>query len=265
MDIKKFMSDPNEKPLDNLVTDGGFCSIFRTIACVGDSLSSGEFEATNAHGGKVYIDMFEYSWGQYLARMCGSTVYNFSRGGMTAVNYVNSFAEKMGYWDRDKAAQCYIIALGANDILNGVSPEVGTIEDVCPENRRNNGKNFIGYYATIISRYQEIQPDAKFFLVTFPSTGESDPRAEEKEAICKALYDLADTFPNCYVIDLYKYSPTQDEEFKRHFYMGGHMNPAGYALAAKIIASYIDYIIRQNPEDFYQVGFIGTSYKNTVV
>ena len=35
----------NEKPLDNLVTNGGFTGIFRTIACVGDSLSSGEFES----------------------------------------------------------------------------------------------------------------------------------------------------------------------------------------------------------------------------
>lgn len=34
-----------EKPLDNLVTGGGFASIFRTIAVVGDSLSSGEFES----------------------------------------------------------------------------------------------------------------------------------------------------------------------------------------------------------------------------
>ena len=36
----------NEKPLENLVTDGGFTGIFRTIGCIGDSLSSGEFEGT---------------------------------------------------------------------------------------------------------------------------------------------------------------------------------------------------------------------------
>ena len=42
MDIKKFF-DENEKPLDRLIDDGGFASIFRTIACIGDSLSSGEF------------------------------------------------------------------------------------------------------------------------------------------------------------------------------------------------------------------------------
>lgn len=67
MDITKMFSE-TEKPLDNLVTDGGFCKIFRTIGCVGDSLASGEFETIDAEGKKSYHDLFEYSWGQYIAR-----------------------------------------------------------------------------------------------------------------------------------------------------------------------------------------------------
>ena len=42
--------DPNEKPLDTLLTDGGNVGIFRTHACIGDSLSSGEFEGTGSEG-----------------------------------------------------------------------------------------------------------------------------------------------------------------------------------------------------------------------
>ena len=38
MDITKFYADPNEQPLDRIKPDGGFTGIFRTIACVGDSL-----------------------------------------------------------------------------------------------------------------------------------------------------------------------------------------------------------------------------------
>lgn len=45
MDIKKYMAQSNEKPLDNIAVNGGFCGIFRKITCVGDSLSSGEFES----------------------------------------------------------------------------------------------------------------------------------------------------------------------------------------------------------------------------
>ena len=56
--------EKGEKPLDKLVTNGGFCGIFRTIACIGDSLSSGEFESLNNDGQRGYHDYFEYSWGQ---------------------------------------------------------------------------------------------------------------------------------------------------------------------------------------------------------
>ena len=42
---KMYGFDPSEKPLDRLAPGGGFTSIFRSIGCVGDSLSSGEFES----------------------------------------------------------------------------------------------------------------------------------------------------------------------------------------------------------------------------
>ena len=83
MDIRQYMKKEGERPLDSIVTNGGFCGIFRRIACIGDSLSSGEFQSyeNEAHG---YHDFYEYSWGQYMARDAGCTVYNFSKGGMTA-------------------------------------------------------------------------------------------------------------------------------------------------------------------------------------
>ena len=112
MNIEPFFPRAEEKPLDTLVGDGGLCGVFRTIGCVGDSLSSGEFESLDASGNKTYHDMFEYSWGQYLARMAGLTARNFSRGGMTAKEYCESFAEANGYWNPDLACQGYILALG---------------------------------------------------------------------------------------------------------------------------------------------------------
>ena len=73
---------------------------------------------------------------------------------------------------------------------------------------------------------------------------------------------MAELFDYTYVLDLRKYAPEYDAEFKRNFYLGGHMNPAGYMLTAKMVMSYIDYLIRHNPEDFAQVGFIGTGHHN---
>ena len=118
MDITKFYAVPGEGPLDTIKFHGGFFSIFRTVACIGDSLASGEMESLTPEGSRGYHDYFEYSWGQFMARAVGSTVHNFSRGGMTAKEYINSFAEAKGFWDPALAAQAYIFALGVNDVLN---------------------------------------------------------------------------------------------------------------------------------------------------
>ena len=89
MNMKEYYSVvPGEKPLDRMVTDGGFTGIFRSICCIGDSLSSGEFESLDANVSVGYHDMCEFSWGQFIARDTGATVYNFSRGGMTAKEYI---------------------------------------------------------------------------------------------------------------------------------------------------------------------------------
>ncbi len=254
MNWEKYFFDPNEKPLDKLVDGYSFTSIFRKIACIGDSLSSGEFELHNEDGDRYLDSMFEYSWGQYIARKNGCVVYNFSRGGMTAGEYIRSFAEEKGYWDNHKACQAYIIALGVNDII-GRELEIGSIDDVC-EDYTQNKDTYAGNYGKIISRYKEISPDAKFFFVTFPND-DSPKRKEITIKMVKLMEDMTKHFDNSYVIDLYKYAPIYNESFRGKFFLSGHMNPMGYILTAWMIDSYIDYIIRHNYKDFKEVGFIG--------
>ena len=261
MNVYEYINvEANEKPLDRIVTDGGFCAIFRKIACIGDSLSSGEFESVNADGITGYHDFYEYSWGQFIGRSCGSIVYNFSAGGMTAKEYVETFADSRGLWNRDKVCQAYIIALGVNDIICKKMP-IGTILDVCKEDYTKNAQTFAGYYAQIIQRIQRLQPRAKIFLVSMPR--EMDEQDELREQVRDLLQAFTQTFQNTYLIDLYEYAPVNDAEYRKRFWLG-HMTPTGYVLTARMIESYIDYIIRKNPEAFNQVGFIGTDlyYEN---
>ena len=244
-----------EKPLENLVGAYSNTAIFRTIAFIGDSLSSGEFETVDANGKRGYHDLYAYSWGQYIARKNGLTAYNFSRGGMTAKEYIESFAESRGFWDKEKACQAYVIALGVNDIYNR-GMKIGEAKDIT-ETDFSSERPFISYYAEIVRRYKEISPDAKFFFVTFPKHGGARDEAKTMGTI-NALYALAEHFENAYVIDLHQYGPLYDNEFKEKYYLHGHMNPMGYILTANLIDSYIDYIVRTNPKDFATVGFIGT-------
>lgn len=259
MDWNKELYDLNEKPLEKLVNGYSMTSIFRTIAFIGDSLSSGEFETRDEQGNAGYYDMFEYSWGQYIARENGLTAYNFSRGGMTAEWYLESFADENGLWDKSKACQAYVIALGVNDIYNG-GQEIGSVDDIDVNDYRNNKPTFAGYYGQIISRYKEISPEAKFFFVTFPND-RSRNSDEQTFGVIDLLYKFTEIFDNSYVIDLYKYGPVCDEKFKEEFFLYGHMAPTGYILTAKLIDSYIDYIIRHNADDFKNVPFINSGIK----
>ena len=242
-----------EKPLEKIVDGYSNTAIFRTIAFIGDSLSSGEFEVSDKDGNMGYYDMFEYSWGQFIARKNGAFAYNFSRGGMTAKEYIESFAEERNFWDKDKACQAYVIALGVNDLLN-TNTELGTVEDIDVENYKNNKDNFAGNYARIISRYKEINPYAKFFLVGFPKSDEEKNNIAA-ERLNKLLTDFTKVFDNTYLINLYEYGVCYDNDFKSRYFLNGHMDPMGYNYTAQIIDSYIDYIIRNNPDDFKYVGF----------
>lgn len=242
-----------EKPLDRIVTDGGFCAIFRSIACIGDSLASGEFESTLPDGKHQYHDFYEYSWGQFIGRSCGSRVYNFSRGGMTAKDYVESFADLHGYWGRDKLAQAYVIALGVNDIYRGYN--LGTLDDAKADAVTEGERSFASYLGEIIRHIKALQPRARIFLVSQPRSG--DERDERRRVHRDLLAGMAELFDFTYLIDLFTYTPVNDAAFCSIF-RRGHLTPAGYIVSARMIESYIDYIVRTRPEEFAQVGFIGT-------
>ncbi len=256
MDWNEYLYLQSEQPLDSLVGAYSRTSIFRKIAFIGDSLSSGEFQTKDADGKSHYYDLFEYSWGQYIARKNGLIAYNFSKGGMTAKQYIESFAEQKGFWSPELACQAYVIALGVNDLYNQ-HHELGSICDIDLSDWRNNAKTFAGYYGAIVSRYKEIAPEAKFFFVTFPRSNRTEVANETADMI-DMLYKMTEIFDNSYVIDLHKYGPYYGAEFRERFYLNGHLTPEGYILTAEMIDSYIDYIVRHNSADFKFTGFINT-------
>ena len=100
--------------------------------------------------------------------------------------------------------------------------------------------------------------------MTMPRESFEQEKLAAGDSHAELLREMAKLFSNSYVIDLRKYAPVYDEEFKRNYYLGGHMQPCGYVVTAYMVMSYIDWIIRHNIGDFKQVGFIGTPHKNTV-
>lgn len=255
-----FMQLPTlpSRPLETLVSGYSATSIFRTIGFIGDSLLSGEIELLEPDGSRSYHDFYEHSWGNYIARKNGQRACVFARGGMTAREYMQSFADEIGAWEKAKACQAYVIALGANDLGANHQQAVGTVCDIAPDDWRKNGESFLGYYAQIVARLkQDVQPDAKFFFVSMPRRN-SDYDTLVAQPHREAMYALAAHFENCYVIDLYQYGPVYDAAFHEQYFLNGHLTTAGYLLTAQLIDSYIDWIVRANPNDFRYASLIGT-------
>ncbi len=252
-----------KNPLKSLLRDGGYTAIFRTIGVIGDSLASGEYESYDGER-SGYHDYYEYSWGQFMARKCGSTVHNFSCGGLTAKGFLE-LAPAYKCFTPEKACQAYIIALGRND-MNGWGEDLsgfGRIDDVGFDSYNNNKDTFVGNYVKIIQKLRENQPKCRIFLVTMPhSYGDVGKLDEKCDKHAEFLNSLPKYFDFLYVIDLRKYAPEHTHEFHDTYYCGGHMNAMGYMLTAEQISTYIDYIIRSNPKDFTQVAFIGKDIHN---
>lgn len=251
----------DENPLSDVSGKPGMTSIFRTWGFIGDSLSSGELESRNEDGSKGYHDFYEYSWGQYLCRAAGATGDNYSQGGETASGWIRNF------WDnpsnrnnnisaKDSPKQAYIIALGVNDCTRGDKPG-NVLTDINHDDFLKNADTFAGNYGGIIQRVKSIQPQAKFFVVTMPSDGHN------RDEYIDVIRQMPQVFDNVYLIDLAKYAPdySKGSYVRNNFYVGGHLNAAGYLYTSWLMMCYIDWIICNNMEDFSQVGFIGTGLK----
>lgn len=151
-----------------------------------------------------------------MARDTGATVYNFSRGGMTAKKYCESFAAQSGYWTARLAAQAYIIALGVNDMnrLEIYEDGFGSVSDVDFDDEKNDKKSFVWYYCKIIQRLRKIQPQSKVFVMTVPrETWRGLEKSKEFEKHAEFLRELPKYFKNLYVLDFRKYAPVYNEEF----------------------------------------------------
>lgn len=254
--LKKIITESN--PLANLLENGGYTNIFNKISCIGDSLTEGVFEYTE--NGEVKFagkpqGLEPYSYPSQLARMINATVGNYGVGGATAKSWLETTACTDCFKEENKA-QAYIIALGTND--TNYDGDVNA--DIDASNYNNNADTFVGNYAKIIQKCLELQPKAKIFVVTIPKTRTNYHNAwttgnNQIKAIAKKL--------GVYVLDVFTYSESYDnpDEYKKHFYTGGHRNSVGYKRTAMEYATYISWIIYNNPNDFRNAQFIGMDYE----
>lgn len=246
-------------PVQNLKCNGGLTGIFHKIGCIGNSLASGE-TVSNETGSNVYHDRYDYSWGQCLARMCGVTAYNFSRGGQSAITWMQEWANHATF--TGNPCTLYLIGLGVNDSTStsiAYTP-VGTPEDIDLTDYTNNAETFYGQYAAIIQRIKQISEKAKIFVMTMPNLTDAD-RLQYNTAI----EYMATIFDDVFVMDLATYGNDYFANIKRdsNLWISGHGTAVSYKMCADFIGAYIDWFVRNNTDKFKNVQFIDSEWNLT--
>ena len=256
----------SQNPLSKMITDGGFTGVIESFACCGDSLTQGVFDRTN----DVTMDFEATNFNSYpsqLARITGSKVFNLGNAGATACNSQQSISDWHSWlqtatqknWFSDSfKAKAYIFSIGTNDIgyYGSFTGNVDTDIDVNNYNN-NNTTTSVGGLATMIQKARELQPKAIIFVETIDNTRNAKITRDEANEKIRAIANKLD----CYLIDMAKYWVQEDEVngWIAKYQNGGHLNAMGYLLKTQARITYIDWIIKNNPERFKEVQFIGTS------
>ena len=257
--IKAVYPNPNN-PLSVVNKTAGMLSIFHTVGCIGDSLASGE-SAYKDGGTTKYVDLYDFSWGQCLARLTGNTYFNFSRGGLTTKTWMEQEngagfgPNNIHAFDGNHDCDAYFIGLGQND--KNASMTVGTTADINLSDYTQNADTYCGNYGKIIQRIQELQPKAPIFCFTDPNPPYGD------NSYNAVIPDIVALFSNVWIIDLNKYGKdlfTASGSVIKSQLRAGHYSAVGYQEVAFIISTYVDWIVRNNLSAFSQVEFIGTDY-----
>ncbi|WP_436644657.1 SGNH/GDSL hydrolase family protein [Lactiplantibacillus plantarum] len=188
-------------------------SLFQKVGVVGDSYASGEL----AFDGQ-YIDHYEISWLQILARKDGFTGTNFSKGGMSTRTWLTN-PNCMPLMQSSDAQDLYILALGINDAALGIS-YIGSEADI-----DNGADTFYGNYGKIIKAIQTKNPQAKLVIATIAN--DSDVVKEFNEAITTIANHF--TIPVIVQLD----DPLFNSSFYKDTMIGGHPTGPVYASMAE--------------------------------
>ena len=251
-DIKVLSMNSNTDidPLKVIKETPGYARMFKTIGCIGDSVTKGY--VTSSSGG---VDLVDYSFPSYLEKICGNKVYNWGVSGATSKSWLEGYKGSTAHiecFDGNHKCDAYIIGLGGNDGKNNDVP-VGSLDDI-KENYNDNPNTFYGNMDKIIRKIKEIQPKAKIFLTTYLIYKLSRiPPYEEATRILATKYD------NCYLLDLHLYGEKHCNDYD--YSDSHHQNALGYLKKAHMIATYIDWVVRNNKADFMNVQFISTDYE----
>lgn len=186
-------------------------ALFRSIGIVGDSYASGELAMNDK-----FVDHYNMSWGQILARKNGATAINYSRGGQTTRGWLTDTERGLDLLNSTKPQDLYILSLGINDYQKLGKDYLGSEDDIDKEK-----DTYFGNYGKIIKAVKTHAPNAKIVLATLSQTDNAAPDYNQ------AIQTLAKHFSiTCIVLNDDPFFTS--DLYLNHMY-GGHPTGPVYA------------------------------------
>lgn len=186
-------------------------ALFRSIGIVGDSYASGELAMNDK-----FVDHYNMSWGQILARKNGATTINYSRGGQTTRGWLTDTERGLDLLNSTKPQDLYILSLGINDYQKLGKDYLGSEDDIDKET-----DTYFGNYGKIIKAVKTHAPNARIVISTLSQTDDIVPLYNQ------AIQTLAKHFSIPFII------LNDDPFFTSDYYLnhmyGGHPTGPVYA------------------------------------
>ena len=153
---------PEQHPEQHKETNFISLTAFPKIGVIGDSFASGVIIAEPNS-----ITNYNLSWPQELARLCGVSAFNFSKGGLTTATWLTDKDYGLPKLLATEKQNIYMISLGIND--NGLKIPIGTVDDI-HDDYNDNPATFYGNLGRIIDQIKNYATKAKIVLITTPVT-----------------------------------------------------------------------------------------------
>lgn len=216
-----------ERPTD---FSGDDICLFNKILCIGDSLTEGFFNENN--GSRLVISSRSYP--AQLQKITGIEVANLGESGMTSAEWYTTHGN-----DDLSGYDACIIQLGVNDQLQNVSEA-----------------DMNAALTNIITKIKTDNAGIKIFVATIiPANGYMTTGMRSRSVMIRDFVDALND-DDVYLVDMWAYGHTDD----LLAYDAGHLSAYGYLRLALDYKAYISWIIRNSPNDFRYVQFIGTAY-----
>ena len=203
-------------------------SMFPKFAVIGDSYASGQ---VFNYSGKDNTN-YNLSWGQNLARQCGTTCLNLSSGGLSTRSWL-THEKGLKLLNSSDPQDIYYLCLGINDYYGLGESYLGTIDDIGTSN-----DTFYGNYSKIVEAVQTKAPNAKIIMFTVANTNEIPTK------FSNAIIDIANHYGIPYV------RLTDDPLFTSSYYLDnmveGHPTSAVYSAMSKAYKRLIEKCVHDN-------------------